>query len=132
MVSTTANRPPRTRHSPENGRQDRHTRQDGHPAGDAPHTDVLPAEEWAEHRQQPGSAPREHSDTENPPEDTDTGRVPHPRQDDSGCNGRDVPATLTVGPDGALWVTVDGADVHEVSAKIGAVCAVLNRTRPPR
>lgn len=32
---------------------------------------------------------------------------------------------LTAGPDGALWVTVDGADVEELTARISALCDVL-------
>jgi hypothetical protein len=43
-----------------------------------------------------------------------------------------VSATLTAGPDGAVWVTVEGADVAQLAARISAVCDVLNRTRPPR
>jgi len=43
-----------------------------------------------------------------------------------------VPATLTAGPDGALWVTVDGADVQQLVAKISAVCDVLIPAQPSR
>jgi hypothetical protein len=43
-----------------------------------------------------------------------------------------VPATLTTGPDGALWVTVDGADVQQLAARISAVCDVLIRAQPRR
>jgi hypothetical protein len=78
------------------------------------------------YRQRPVSAPSEHGHTE----DTSV-RVPCPRRGD----GRDgqhaapvtsqVPATLTAGPDGALWVTVDGADVQQVAARISAVCDML-------
>ncbi|MFF1610939.1 hypothetical protein ACFVYA_24435 [Amycolatopsis sp. NPDC058278] len=40
------------------------------------------------------------------------------------------PVTLTPGPDGALWVTVDGADLQEVAAKIGAICDALLPATP--
>lgn len=43
-----------------------------------------------------------------------------------------VSATLTAGPDGTVWVTVEGADVAQLAARINAVCDVLNRTRPTR
>jgi hypothetical protein len=36
-----------------------------------------------------------------------------------------TPATLTAGPDGALWVTVDGADIQQLADRISAVCDVL-------
>lgn len=36
-----------------------------------------------------------------------------------------IPAMLTAASDGALWVTVDGADVEELAAKISAVCEAL-------
>ncbi|MFF4594160.1 hypothetical protein [Amycolatopsis sp. NPDC001319] len=38
-----------------------------------------------------------------------------------------VQATLVAGPDGALWVTVDGVDVEQLAASISAVCDVLTR-----
>jgi hypothetical protein len=41
-----------------------------------------------------------------------------------------VPVKLTAGTDGALWVTVDGADVQQITARINAVCDVLIK-RPP-
>lgn len=40
-------------------------------------------------------------------------------------------ATLAAGPDGALWVTVDGADVQQLAARISAVCDVLIPAQPP-
>ena len=40
--------------------------------------------------------------------------------------GEPVLMKLTTGTDGALWVTVDGADVHQVAARISAVCDVDN------
>jgi hypothetical protein len=71
-------------------------------------------------------------------------RLPLPREGDARLDGtgRDeqldlhnqVPARLTAGPDGALWVTVDGADVQQLAARIDAVCDVLIRAQrtPPR
>lgn len=32
---------------------------------------------------------------------------------------------LTAGPEGGLWVTVEGADVHQLTARISALCDVL-------
>lgn len=40
--------------------------------------------------------------------------------------------TLTAAPDGAVWVVVDGADLQEVTSRIGMVCDALTRARPPR
>lgn len=40
--------------------------------------------------------------------------------------------TLTAGSDGTLWIVVDGADIHEVAAKISAVCDSLIPARPSR
>ncbi len=39
-----------------------------------------------------------------------------------------APATLTAGPDGTLWVTVNGADIQQLADKISAVCDVLTQT----
>jgi hypothetical protein len=43
-----------------------------------------------------------------------------------------VSATFTAGPDGAVWVTVEGADVAQLAARISAVCDLLNRAQSPR
>jgi hypothetical protein len=40
----------------------------------------------------------------------------------------DPSVTLTAGPDGALWVVVDGADVNQLAARINAACDALLRT----
>jgi hypothetical protein len=40
-----------------------------------------------------------------------------------------VAVTLRAGPDGALWVGVDGADVQELAARISAVCDALTRAQ---
>ncbi len=59
----------------------------------------------------------------------DTEQIPHPRQ--SGTTGANqFRATLAASPDGALWVTVDGADVQQVAAKISAVCDALISAQP--
>jgi hypothetical protein len=58
--------------------------------------------------------------------------------DDQHGNGHNEPitnevtATLMAGPDGALWVTVDGADVQQLAARITAVCDVLISAQPPQ
>lgn len=36
---------------------------------------------------------------------------------------------LTAGPDGALWVAVDGTDIQQVASRINAACEVLIRGR---
>lgn len=138
VVSTATNPPPRTPTTPSQGSSDD---QQVHEQGADPE-DVHDG-----NRQRPVSAPRAHGDTE------DTGAwVPQPRRGDGrdstvkrsqtavgGTKGADpdwvtnlVRATLTAGSDGAVWVNVDGVDVHEVAARISAVCDVLNRARPPR
>ena len=43
-----------------------------------------------------------------------------------------VSATLTMGPDGTLWVAVEGADAQQLADRLRAVCDVLNRAQPPR
>lgn len=73
--------------------------------------------------------PPEHGDTEDTSA-TQTVRVPSPRRGDGDDRclapvANRVRATFTTGPDGALWITIHGADVQEVAAKINAVCAVL-------
>lgn len=35
-------------------------------------------------------------------------------------------ATFTAGPGGAPWVSVEGADIQELSNNISAICGVLN------
>ena len=63
----------------------------------------------------------------------------HSRSGSSVGTGTDVQpdshnqaAMLTAGPDSAVWVTVEGADVAQVAARISAVYDVLNRARLPR
>lgn len=53
---------------------------------------------------------------------------------DSSASGKpdDPSVTLTAVPDGALWVAVEGADLHEVAARINAACDALLRAQPPR
>ena len=41
-----------------------------------------------------------------------------------------VVMSITAGQEGRLWVFVDGADVQQVAARIGAACDVLTRARP--
>jgi hypothetical protein len=43
-----------------------------------------------------------------------------------------VPATFTAGTDGALWVTVGGADVQQLAASINEVCDVLIPEQHPK
>ncbi|GAB3362641.1 hypothetical protein GCM10027360_26750 [Amycolatopsis echigonensis] len=45
-----------------------------------------------------------------------------PRAEDSG-----VAATLTAGPDGEIWVAVEGRDIEELDTRISEVCALLRR-----
>lgn len=86
------------------------------------------------YRQRPVSAPSEHGDTE----DTSvlSVRVPYPRRgdgrDEHAAPVIDFPAPLTAGPDGALWVTVGGADIQQLAEKINAVCDMLIPAQPPR
>jgi hypothetical protein len=60
-------------------------------------------------------------------------RRPQRVADGSESDKLDAPSvTLTAAPDGALWVAVDGADLHEVAARINATCDALLRAQPPR
>jgi len=148
VVATTTNPPPTTPTTPNQGSSDDHH---VHERG------ADPEDVHGGNRQRPIPAPREHGDHGDHGDREDTSatptvRVPHPRQSDrregaversqtaaGGAKGVDpdshryqVPATLTAGADGTLWVTVDGADVREVAARISALCDVLNRAHPPR
>jgi hypothetical protein len=61
--------------------------------------------------------------------------VPWPRRgdgEDAAPVSDQIQATLTAGPDGAVWVTVGGADFYEVAARISAVCDLLNSVQRPR
>lgn len=60
-------------------------------------------------------------------------RRPERTADGSAPSKPDDPTvTLTAGPDGALWVAVDGADVRQVATRINAVCDGLIRAHPSR
>lgn len=126
MVTTATNPPPTTPTTPSQGSsndQQVHERD----------TDL---EGPRRYRQRPVSAPHEHGDMADASA-SEPVRVPCPRRGD-GRDGHVVPvtnhvsATLSAGPDGELWVTVDGADIHQLAARISAVCDVLNREQPPR
>ncbi|MCK2239408.1 MULTISPECIES: hypothetical protein [unclassified Crossiella] len=43
-----------------------------------------------------------------------------------------ITATLAAEQDSGLWLSVDGADVHQVAARISAVCGLLSPARPFR
>ena len=55
-------------------------------------------------------------------------RVPSPRRGD----GQDWRVMLRKGPDGSLWLGVDGADLSQVTARISAVRDALTRPQRPR
>lgn len=122
MVATTANPPPNTPNPIQN--QDSNDDQETRNADNEPET--------LTHGNRAVSTPSEHSDTE------DTGalsvQVPCPRREDghTAPTTNHVPATLTMGPDGALWITVDGTDVQQLAARISAVCDALITAQPPR
>jgi hypothetical protein len=82
--------------------------------------------------QRPVSAPSGHGDMEDTGT-SQTARVPQPRQSEGRAAPvtNQVPVTLTAGPDGALWITVDGVDAQQLAAKISALCDVLTPGAAP-
>lgn len=41
-----------------------------------------------------------------------------------------VPATLSTDQDGALWVTVNGADIQQLAAQIATLCDIFIPAQP--
>jgi hypothetical protein len=122
VVATTANQPPNTPNPTQN--QESNHDQKAREADNEPET--------SRHGNRTVSTPSEHSDTENT--DALSIQVPSPRREDEHAapTTNQAPATLTAGPDGALWVTVDGTDVQQLAARISAVCDALITAQPPR